>query len=86
MVQVSKTVSLSANAYTDVDVSQFVSAGKTIFGISAVMLGDYYLPYFGSNNSRTWAEHVYPDTNKVRIQNTASAWTNYVLTFVLFVV
>lgn len=84
LIKITKTVTVPASGSVDVDFSSSVPAGTTVFAISNIRLGNYVLPYI-SGSSFTWAEQINPSTKKLTIKNTATVWTNYELTFVLFV-
>ena len=81
---VSKTITLSANTNTSVDLSEFIPQGKIIRAIGTIKLGEYILPHFDtSSNTATLLEKII--NNTLIVVNKASAWTNYTLTTIIYV-
>ena len=88
MVKVSKTVSIPDGTQTqqniNVDLSSYVPSGKALHAISNISIGSYCLPYVVSGSVKTWVGSR--SGNTITISNTSTAWSNYTLSCVLFLV
>ena len=88
MVKVSKTVSLPDGTGTaqtvDVDLSSFIPSGKAIHAVSHVFLGSYSIPYVAGGVTKTYI--TTKSSTSISITNTSTAWNNYTLSCVLFLV
>ena len=84
MIAYSNTVTIAANSSKEFDLSSLVPSGATLHAISNVSLGGYALPYAENGVIKTYVYAVNADTKKFTIQNNTSAWTNYVIRFVIF--
>lgn len=84
MIAYSNTVTIGANSSKEFDLSSLVPSGATLHAISNVSLGGYALPYAENGVIKTYVYAFNADTKKFTIQNNTSAWTNYVIRFVIF--
>ena len=89
MVKVSKTVSLPDGTGTaqevEVDLSSFIPSGKAIHAVSHVYLGVYSIPYVAGGGVVKTYMNTKTNTS-IKFMNSTTAWTNYTLSCVLFLV
>lgn len=80
---VSKTVTFPAHSVTSVDLSEFIPQGKSIRAIGTVKVGNNPLPYFSGDNSVAFIKEF--TSNTLIFDNRVSAWTNNLLTAIIYV-
>lgn len=79
-VSYEKTVTISPNTDTRIDISSVIPGGYRVIGVKA-MLNNYILPYISNGSAVTWL-NVY-ESNAIVIKNLSSTWTNYTIRLVI---
>ena len=62
----------SSPSQTTVNLATYVPAGRSIYGVTCALLGNYPLPYL-SNSGNTWVNTI-SDDKKLTIYNSSSSW------------
>ena len=81
---ITKLVTIKANDNTDIDLSEFIPTGKSLIGVSALMLGNSTLPYSTGNSAQMSTFMTDINSAMIRIKNNVTAWTNYRLSAVIY--